>query len=315
MKTNQLKVRMNTGLMKVNSGLRTMKYQTMKHSPEIYLIAGIGGVVVSAVIACVASTKLNDILEEAKDNVEAAHAAVENPAYKDKYSEEDCADDIRKIYVQTALNITKLYAPAIILGTLSITSILASNNVMKKRNAALAAAYTAIDTSFKEYRERVAARFGEDVEREIKYNIKSKELVEETTDESGKKKKTKTKVETIDPTLPSPYAKWFDSSNPVYKKNPEHNLMFLRAQQTYANEKLKVQKYLFLNEVYELLGYKATATGQLVGWVWDKNNPEGDQFVDFGIYRTNRENMEFVNGVEPCILLDFNVQGNILELI
>ena len=65
-----------------------------------------------------------------------------------------------------------------------------------------------------------------------------------------------------------------------------------------------------------MLGIPRTRAGQIVGWIYDKKNPIGDNYVDFGIYDTNKEaNRNFVNGYERTILLDFNVEGNILELM
>ena len=71
-----------------------------------------------------------------------------------------------------------------------------------------------------------------------------------------------------------------------------------------------------LNEVYDMLGIPRTKAGQIVGWIYVEDHPNGDNFVDFGIYDMNREKVrDFVNGYERTILLDFNVDGNILNLI
>ena len=53
--------------------------------------------------------------------------------------------DLTLIYVQTGVKFAKLYGPSVVLRALSITSILASNNILRKRNVALGAAYVAID--------------------------------------------------------------------------------------------------------------------------------------------------------------------------
>ena len=91
--------------------------------------------------------------------------------------------------------------------------------------------------------------------------------------------------------------------------------MFLRNQQQYANDKLRANGYLFLNEVYEMLGIQKTQAGQIVGWVYDDKNENGDNYVDFGMYDVNRSTCrDFVNGYERSILLDFNVDGSILNL-
>ena len=191
-----------------------------------------------------------------------------------------------------------------------------SHNILRKRNVALAAAYTAVDKGFKEYRERVIERFGKEVDRELKYNIKAKEIEETVTDEKGNEKKVKTTIEVADPNLPSPYSKFFDEACPEWHKNPEYNLMFLRGQQRWANDVLMGRGYLFLNEVYQALGIPETEAGQVVGWIYDPDNPDhkGDNYVDFNIYDLHREkSRDFVNGYERSILLDFNVDGEILH--
>jgi hypothetical protein len=59
-----------------------------------------------------------------------------------------------------------------------------------------------------------------------------------------------------------------------------------------------------------------TKAGHEVGWVYDEKNPVGDNFVDFGIYDLYNERARaFVNGYERTILLDFNVDGVISDLI
>ena len=191
-------------------------------------------------------------------------------------------------------------------------------NIMGKRNVALAAAYATVDKSFKEYRSRVIDKFGEEIDKELKYNIVSKVYEETEVDKKGKEKvvEKEVKVSTIDGY--SDYARFFDEGCYGWEKDAEHNLYFLKAQQNYANDKLKAQGYLFLNDVYEMLGIPKTKAGQIVGWYWDPHNPDlmGDGYVDFNIYNMNREACrDFVNGYERTILLDFNVDGNILDLI
>lgn len=287
-----------------------------KYSPEILAGVGVVGVIASTVMACKATTKLNDILAESKEQLEQIKTVAVDPAYADKYTEDDAKKDTTITYVQTGVKIAKLYAPSVILCTSSLGCLLASNNILKKRNAALSAAYMTVDKSFKEYRRRVAERFGDEVEKEIRYNIKAKEIV--TVDEEGNEVKETVKVmEGADnPTTYSDYARFFDESCPAWQNDPEYNLTFLKAQQQYANDLLKAQGRLFLNDVYKMLGIDITKAGQVVGWIYDPDCPVGDNFVDFGIYDMSKERVRaFVNGYEPNILLDFNVDGNIWDLM
>ena len=288
-----------------------------KHSPEILVVSGVVGVVASAVMACKATTKLDAVLSESKEQVEKIHGYVESEEYSEKYSAEDEKKDLTIVYTQSAIKIVKLYGPSVLLGALSIGAILGGHNMLRKRNLALAAAYTALDTSFKDYRGRVIERFGKELDRELRFNIQNKEIESVVTNEDGTEsieKKSVSVVGNLDGY--SPYAKFYDDGCIGWEKDPELNLMFLRRQQDAANEILKRDGYLFLNDVYEMLGIPKTTAGQLVGWIYDEKNPVGDNYVDFGIYDLYKENCrDFVNGYERTILLDFNVDGEIYKMI
>lgn len=311
---------MNTSIIKTaGTALSKIGFKIRKHSPEILVTAGVVGTVASTIMACKATTKVSDILEDTKAKVDQVHMVLEDNAIsEDRYSQEDSKKDLAIIYAQSGIQFVKLYGPAVALGVLSLGCILTSNNILRKRNVALAAAYTAIDQGFKEYRGRVVDRFGEAVDRELKYNIKAKKITETVTDEeTGKEKKVKKTVDVIsDSNGYSLYARFFDEASPAWEKDPEYNMMFLRAQQQYANDLLRARGHLFLNEVYDMLGIPRSKAGQVVGWVYDENNPIGDNHVDFGIYDIRREVVrDFVNGYERSILLDFNVDGNIWDLM
>jgi len=299
-----------TEIMKSVNGVTSKAVMKLKkHSPEILVVAGIAGTVVSAVLACKATTKVAEILDETKGTLDTIHEGMETGAINgQEYTTEDGKKDTVVVYAQTGMKLAKLYAPAIILGTLSITSILASNNILRKRNVALGAAYAAIDKSFKEYRGRVIERFGEQVDTELKYGIKAKKFEEiEVDPETGKEKKVKKTVMVADPNLQSDYAVYFDSKSRNYETNPDYNRMFLKAQQAFANDKLQTRGHLFLNEVLDDLDLPRTPAGQIVGWT--KDGPDG--YVNFRIVEVERETEDGRH--EPALLLDFNVEGNIWE--
>lgn len=299
-----------TEIMKSVNGVASKTVMKLKkHSPEILVVAGIAGTVVSAVLACKATTKVAEILDETKGTLDTIHEGMETGAINgQEYTTEDGKKDTVVVYAQTGMKLAKLYGPAIILGTLSITSILASNNILRKRNVALGAAYAAIDKSFKEYRGRVIERFGEQVDTELKYGIKAKKFEEiEVDPETGKEKKVKKTVMVADPNLQSDYAVYFDSKSRNYETNPDYNRMFLKAQQAFANDKLQTRGHIFLNEVLDDLDLPRTPAGQIVGWT--KDGPDG--YVNFRIVEVERETEDGRH--EPALLLDFNVEGNIWE--
>lgn len=289
-----------------------------KHSPEILMVTGTIGVVASGVMACRATLKVNEILDDTKKTIDTIHEVSENPEMKDKYSEDDQKKDLAIVYTQTAWKLVKLYGPSVGLGVASLACMIGSNRILNKRNVALAAAYKAVDTSFKEYRGRVIDRFGKELDRELRYNIKAQEIEEVSVDENGNETINKTTVNVMenDPNKYSPYAIIFDDGNDGWDPDPERTKFFLIQQQNWANERLKAQGHLFLNEVYDMLGVKRTKAGAQVGWVYDKENQTGDNYVDFGIFDIySPKARDFVNGLEKVIVLDFNVDGCILDMI
>lgn len=302
----------------VTRAFHNVGFQLKKHSPEILLVAGTIGTVASAVMACKATLKVNATLEQPKKNIAKIHEATEKGITEagEEYSIEDSKKDLTIVYAQTGLELVKLYGPAVVLGVASIGCIFASNNIIHKRNVALAAAYATVDNGFKEYRNRVVERFGKELDRELKYNIKAQEVEEKVVNEDGSESTVKKTVEVANVKLESDYARFFDEYCTGWEKDSEYNLMFLKRQQDYANDLLQAKGHLFLNEVYDMLGIPRTKAGQVVGWVYDKNNEIGDNYVDFGIYDVrNPDKRDFVNGRERSILLDFNVDGNIWDLM
>lgn len=312
---------MKTDIMaSVSRSLHKVGFKLKKHSPEILIVTGVIGIVTSTVMACKATTKVNDIVDETKDMVDKIHDAVENKKHTsdgEEYTQEVANKDLTIVYAQTGLKFVKLYGPAVAIGIASIGCIVGSNHILRKRNIALAAALTAMETSFKEYRGRLIDRFGKDLDRELRFGIKAKEVEEKVVDEKGKDTTVTKTVEVVDPNaIHSIYSVVFCEGNSGWTRNAELNKVFLIQQQNYANDKLKLNGVLTLNEVYDMIGAPRTAYGQIAGWVYTDDSSIGDNFVDFGIFDVNNEKAcDFVNGYEKSIILDFNCIGNILEYI
>lgn len=295
-------------------------FKFKKHSPEILAVTGIIGIVTSAVMACKATTKVNDIVNEAKETVDKIHESVGKGFHTsdgEEYTEEVAKKDLTIVYAQTGLKFVKLYGPSVALGIASIICMLGSNHILRKRNLALAAALTNVATSFKEYRGRLVDRFGKDVDRELRFGIKAKEVEETVVDKDGNETTVTKTVEVVDPnTAHSLYSIVFCEGNNGWTRNAELNKVFLIQQQNYANDKLRMNGVLTLNEVYEMVGAPRTAYGQIAGWVWTEDGTIGDNFVDFGLFDVNNEKAcDFINGREKSVILDFNCIGNILDYI
>ena len=312
----------------LNSLSRTVHkvgFKLKKHSPEILLVTGIVGGVTSAVMACKATTKVGAILEETKNQVESLHDFAENDELKKKYlekygeefTEQDHKKELAVVYAKTGLEFVKLYGPSIALGALSIGCICTSHNIINKRYLASAAAYTAVDSAFKDYRKNVVERFGKELDKELKYNIKTKEVEEVVVNEDGTESVVKNTIQVADPHVVSEFTICFDETCAGWTGDAELNKAFLIQTQNWANDKLRSQGHLFLNEVFDMLGAQRTRAGNSVGWVYDPSDEEaGDGFVDFGIFELhNEKKRNFVNGYEKSIWLEFNVDGDVRHIL
>jgi hypothetical protein len=275
--------------------------QLQKASPQVLLGVGIVGMVGSTVLACRATLKVDTVLEEAKNKLDLA-----KNLEHDDYSEKDRSRDISLIYFQSSVKVVRLYAPAIILGVASIYALRTSHGILTRRNLALTAAYSALETGFEQYRARVVEKYGEEEDRNLRYGTREVEIVDPKT----KKKKIVTRV---GPDVPSIYARFFDANSASWNREPEYNLIFLQCQQNYANDLLRSRGHVFLNEVYDMVGIPRSKAGAVVGWLLSPDNTT-DNFVNFGVFDGKEQvARDFVNGFEGSILLDFNVDGVIYD--
>lgn len=254
-----------------------------KQSPNILFGAGLAGVVTSTVMACKATLKLADELPQMKEDLEKA--------------KEDPKVSTPEVYGRNTAKVVELYAPAAVVGTISVVALTGSHVVLTRRNASLMAAYAAVSKAYDEYRARVRAEHGEEKELHIYHAAENK----------GTKKEPQLHA---DPNRWSPYARFFDEGSREFQKNAELNKLFIQCQQTYAQDLLISRGHVFLNEVYDALGLPRSSAGAVVGWVISK---DGDNYIDFGLFEAS--NADFINGYEPRVLLDFNVDGVIYDQI
>lgn len=266
---------------KMSSTFNRLALKAKHYSPEILVGVGILSAGFAIVEACRATLKVDEILDKTKEDVEKIHEC-EDTMDDEKYNHEDAVEDLTKTYVQTAVKIAKLYLPAALLFTLSMTSFLSSNNVLKKRNAALAAAYTAVDEAFKKYRERAVDRFGERVDKELRYGIKAKEIEETTVDENGKEVIDKKVVDVVEDT-PSGYSYLFDELSSEWHRDVNITASVLSGFEKLLNKRLEADGYLFLNTVLKMLDLPLTEAGQIIGWVYKEGDSRYQDYVSFGV--------------------------------
>ena len=291
-------------------------FKVKKHSPEILIAVGAVGIVAGTVAACKATLKVPPIVEEADKTLEMIHGVQDGTLEIPEgavYTEDDADRDIVIVYVQTAVKVLKLYAPAILLIGGGLGCMIGSHVIMKKRYSAAVAAYAAVSKAFEEYKARVAERFGDDVQKEIETGIKAVDI--SATDKDGNN--TTVKGEEHDGKTDDPYTFLFDENNAptTWEKDPEINRITLLQAQRSCMKKLKTRGYLFLNEALDSIGMRGTQIGQFAGWIYDPTNPDIDSFIDFGIYSDDPIKQAFLEGYEPNIWLRFNCDGNIIDKI
>lgn len=302
---------MNLQVLKAAVTSRTAMHilKLKKHAPVILFAAGVTGVVGTVVLACRATMKLEAVLDGLQEDLD--HIDQGTGQLQIGGQEIEPARAKTLLYAKASYNIGKLYAPAVVLGAASIAALTGSHVILTQRNTALMAVAAATQRALDKYRSNVRAELGEDQDKRFLYGETEREIVEETAE--GPITKTVKEPNGAELRL---YDKFFDELNENYVRGidgAEKNVYFIRCAQNWANDKLKANGHLFLNDVYGMLGIPLTQAGQQVGWVMG----EGRQnFVDFGIFdHRNAAARRFINGYEPAVRLHFNVDGVILDLI
>ena len=275
-----------------------------KQAPHILFGAGVAGVITSTVLACRATLRVGDKLDQIKIQVDDIKRDELKPYLSHRHTSERAKrfknNELAITYARGVYDISKLYAPAVIVGTASLAALTGSHVSLTRRNSALTAAYVTVSRAFADYRDKVREELGEEKEQEL-YRKSQVDIVENADG-------TKSIVAKDDTTQ---YSRVFDESNRNWVPNAESNRLFLEANQAYWNTHLRVHKHVILNDVYKSLGFEPTKAGCLVGWIYGGDN--GDNYVDFGIYQMS--NADFVINGDRSVLLDFNVDGVVYHLI
>lgn len=307
-------MKMNAVMANVSRFAAKAKFKLGKHSPEILMVVGAVGAVTSTVMACKATLKVNDILAAHDATVATIHDVQEGKVQikaGEEYTEEDVKKDLTTTYVQTGLKIAKLYAPAVILGTLSIGCMFGSNHILQKRNAALTAAYVTLDKAFADYKGRVTERFGDRVQSELEHGIKAVEVENKIVNEDGTEETIKSYMDEVDGAH-SPYDLIFDEMIDEWQPDAQYNKWHLAQVEDAASRRLRTQGYLFLNDVYRMIGRYNSGTmivkpeGQIVGWLYDPNNENLHNCVKLGLDKMQGDRN---------VVLHFNVDGPIIDKI
>lgn len=299
--------------------LGTVTYALKKYSPEILLGVGITGVVGSTILACTATLKAEEILDEHAERlahieecVELCHEAGED---EEEYSIQEEKRDRRNLTVKTVGKFVRLYGPSATLMAASIGCILGAHHILAKRNVALMAAYKVVEEAFSKYRKRVSDELGENADAHFMYG---QEVVEgETrtfTDPDGVEHELTPVMNHL-----SGFSRFFEAERPdqlggwlgstQWSRVHEYNLDFLKAKEDHFNNMLLIKGFVTVNDVYSELGYPPTEAGMICGWRYKSDR--GDGYISF---RPRGVDGNWTFGQDgESIILDFNIDGVIFD--
>ncbi len=288
-----------------------------RNAPTILLWVGIGTGAACVGKACYDTAKKTvPLLTKAKNDISEVKASVSG---EESVTEETLAEAKKKqmdICLRTAGKLALIYMPSAALSMISVASLITSHNIAHKRILGLSAAYAALDGTFSTYRNGVIDKYGETEDYELFNGIKTETVEKEVTDENGEVHKVteEKKVTAVNPET-NIYTRYFDRGNPDWDDDPDIRRLFLEAKERTANMMLENRGYLLLNDVYKLLGYPATRAGYSVGWLRnDDENPNHHGYVSFGWKDiSDSYSRALLNGYEECVILNFNVEGPILD--
>lgn len=295
-----------------------VKLGLIKHGPDILVGTGVVAIGTGTVMACRATTHSGEIFAQfnaGMEEIDLCIAECGKRGVPEKYTPRMQREDKVKHYVTAFARLAKLYGPSMLMIGAGISCILGAHGIMKKRNAGLALALDGMTQAFERYRNRVTNELGENADQHFYFGTETVDKL--VLDEAGTDIVENATVADTKMTELNPYRRLFTASNEYWRNDAGMNRMFLIGQQNFANEKLKCQGHLFLNDVLTACGFKPTSIGAQVGWIYDPENPNIDNYIDFrlndGMYSGSIA--DGWNANEKDIWLDFNVDGPIINKI
>ena len=281
-----------------------------KNSPEIKHIIGMASGIGAIITAGQAGYNIKKRLVKRKiDKLEIENKKKEDKKYNPKNDESKSKKELVKGIVLDC-------APTAVLTGSYVYFTNSAFNEYKTRYMDTVATLAGVSASYLAYRNRVKEKYGEEEEANIYYGRTKATVTDFNEDDIPTVKDEYHISEDIEGL--SPYAIIYKrklpngSVNPNWDDNMDFIMQFLHFQEEYANKLLYDRGYLFLNEVFDLIGYPATKAGAVVGWYL---NNGGDDRVDFGLQHNLRSEVKTFFKGEKVILLDFNVDGVIFDLL
>lgn len=291
---------MNWNSMKLGVKLFAHKvvYFCKHYAPQIMVGGGLAAGGATVVMACKATLKTQDILDE-----------------KDRALEQAGTDEEQKVAKKTArVSLVKTWAPVGTVGAASVALILGGHHILGRRAAeALGAAYAAQKKLF-EQNKAIEEAFGEEVAEKIKNGLPIDKLevgekLKKLDAEEKKNPKPKAERYTVDWLFCEEGCGARFRGHGCWQDDAETNLNTVLRKQQMANDLLRARHSLTVNNILtELFDADPIDAGTETAWVWDEKY--GYDVIDFGLGELNTVDgrRAFRNKGEPNVWLRFNVR-------
>lgn len=233
-----------------------------KNAPTILSGLGAIGVIGTSITAIKATPKALDIL-----------------SYQEELKMEK--DNEHLTTFEKMLLVTPIYIPTILMSIATISCILGANALNKQKQAMLVSAYSYLNSSYNEYKEKVKEIFGEEGEKKVREEIAKDKYIEHTILDSDE-----TKL-------------FFDEYSGRYF---EMSLYDLQNAVYNLNRKYALQGDISINAFYELIGLPPTEYGEVLGWCSCKDW----EFYGYSWIDIRWEPMEMPDNLE-CYAIRFDI--------
>ena len=227
-------------------------------------------------------------------------------------SPEERKTEKRDILKYAAVEYTKCYALGVgMMATgmaLTVVSKLTDNNTISEAYA-LAASTAA---AFSQYRARVVEDQGEEKDQLYLFGPQTT-TVEVKEDGTVVQKTEPVKDQWGNINLP-PHCFFFDACNcpGTWEKDPALNRDFLENHLRWLNQRLQAEGFLFENDIRRDLGAPIVKCGWTSG-IFAEDEEGNTNYLKLGLDAKNPAAQNFRDGIEPCIIIQMNVEDNILD--
>ncbi len=297
-----------------------------KSTPKVMLIAGVTTIVGAGVYACVQTLKVEDRVDELKDNIDHVKELKEAGEYIIDAETNETAEytptlyrkDLTYAYASGTWNIVKLYLPSVIATGVGIALVGGSHKVMSDRLTQTTLALTAMSDAYNQYRKNVIADQGEEADLKYRTGLETKKnlemnVIDPETGELICKKEKKVDVITDVSNIASPYAIILNDCN-FWTSDATYNTQFIDSSLRLLQAQYDRDGYIYLYDIYNQftalnsISSKAIAMSHQVGLV--KGFADDDIRINLVPTHLGSEDR-----FKDVLLADFNCCGAINELV